>query len=240
MFSSFIKKLTNEKKELTNKQRLSIPFDVFKTHLFPQINFPKDVFNLRLTCKLFYNDYTLLNCQESVLETTVKYLKGWKRITVYKNIYNIIPISKEVKIEDEYFIQKQAIVTRLKYGYDSIKKFELRVANDAYYVYKLENVTFWNGIDQYNIIINNHLYKFFIPLDYPMSPPRIEWYTCPSPDIEIIDIKEYWSPAMKVYNICDMIRHKRPRPCLDNCKCKYCENTYLQDLHNKFGKRNKL
>jgi len=219
MFSFF----KNKKKEVTNKQRLLIPFDVLKTHLFPQINSPEDVFNLRLTCKLFYNDCTLLNYQTNVLESTVKSLKNWKRITAYSNKYNK-KIPKEVKIEDEYFIQNQALTTRYKYGYDSVKKFELRVANDAYYVYKLENVIFWNGIDQYNIIINNHLYKFFIPLDFPMSPPRIEWYTCPSPEKEIIDIKDCWSPAMKIYNICEMIRRKKPRPCLDNCNCEYCKS----------------
>ena len=98
MLSSFFKKIKiiNEEKELTNKQRISIPFDVLKTHLIPQINSPEDVFNLRLTCKLFYNDKIILEYQTHVLKHTIKSLKNWpKIISEYKEALAQIKILKK-------------------------------------------------------------------------------------------------------------------------------------------------
>ena len=76
---------------------------------------------------------------------------------------------------------KSYVFSRNKYKNDKnfSGKYERRVSTEAYYMYKLEHVSFWNGIDQYNIIINNHLYKFFIPNEFPIVPPKIEWYSCP-------------------------------------------------------------
>ena len=169
--------------------------------MFPQIDLPVDIFNTRRTCKLFYTDQDILNLQKIKMKKEIESLCSWSRIRSSSSMKRICKLP-QITLEEEYFLQKLAKISRNKN--DTLRDMEIRISIEAFCIMKTQNVIQWFGIDEFDIVINNNIYRFTLPESYPLDSPRVE---CRTNSKKVVKIHN-WKPTTFIYTICQKISNE--------------------------------